>query len=113
MDANDVAFRTSFPYVALAHSGTASVPHGVEAPAAAAQPPAAGSTGGQQAGGGTSMGAGSTPGMPKTGTARGMFEIDHLADVYGLALAAIAGVGGLMLVGGWAVRRKGTVTTKK
>ncbi|HEX8599648.1 MAG TPA: DUF4331 domain-containing protein [Chloroflexia bacterium] len=111
VDANDVSFRTSFPYVALAHSGTASVPHGVEAPAAAAVvPPAAGNAGGgAQAGGGNSMGAGSAPGMPKTG----MFQIDHLADVYGLALAAVAGMGGLMLMGGWAVRRKGTETIKK
>jgi hypothetical protein len=106
VDANDVPFRTSFPYVALAHDGTSSVPHGVTAPAAMVPAPAGGGT---QPG----AGAGSTPGMPKTGTARGMFEIDHLADVYGLALAAIAGMGGLMLVGGWAVRRKGTETTKK
>lgn len=113
VDANDVAFRTSFPYVALAHDGTSSVPHGVEAPAAAAPPPAAGSTGGTPAGTGTTPGAGSAPGMPKTGTVRGLFDIDHLADVYGLALAAIAGMGGLMLVGGWAVRRKGAQETTK
>ncbi|HEY0071393.1 MAG TPA: DUF4331 domain-containing protein, partial [Chloroflexia bacterium] len=114
VDANDVAFRTSFPYVALAHDGTSSVPHGVEAPAAVAPPPAAGSTGGTPAGGtGTTPGAGSAPGMPKTGTARGLFDIDHLADVYGLALAAIAGMGGLMLVGGWAARRKGAQETTK
>ncbi|HEX8220841.1 MAG TPA: DUF4331 domain-containing protein [Chloroflexia bacterium] len=114
VDANDVAFRTSFPYVALAHSGTTSVPHGVEAPAAAAAPaPVAGNTGGSQAGGAESMGAGSAPGMPRTGTARGIFDIDHLADIYGYVLAAIAGMGGLIMVGGWAMRRKAVETTTK
>ena len=59
------------------------------------------------------MGAGSAPGMPRTGTARGIFDIDHLADIYGYVLAAIAGMGGLIMVGGWAMRRKAVETTTK
>ena len=43
------------------------------------------------------------PGMPKTG---GPFQIDHLGDIYGIVLAVAAAAGGLVLVGGWAVRRK-------
>ena len=42
------------------------------------------------------------PGMPKTGG----FGIDHLGDIYGSLLALAAGIGGLILVGGWAVRRR-------
>ena len=46
--------------------------------------------------------SGAAPGMPKTGG----FGIDHLGDIYGLALALAAGLGGLIVVGGWAVRRR-------
>lgn len=105
VDANDVPFRTAFPYVALAHQGTASVPHGVDVPAAsqppAAQPPVAQPPAAQPPV--AQPPAGMTPGMPKTG---GLFQIDHLGDVYGIILAAAAGVGGLILLGGYAVRRK-------
>src|SRR5205823_3785678 len=39
VDANDVPFRTAFPYVAVAHDGTSSVPHGVQATSPAAGQP--------------------------------------------------------------------------
>jgi hypothetical protein len=94
VDANDVPFRTAFPYVALAHDGTSSVPHGVTAPPAA-QPPASQPPVAQPP-------PGAVPGMPKTGG----FGIDHLGDIYGALLVLVAGMGGLILVGGWAVRRK-------
>ncbi|HMA33227.1 MAG TPA: DUF4331 domain-containing protein [Chloroflexia bacterium] len=87
VDANDAPFRSSFPYVAVAWSGTQSVPHGTQV---------AGGTGGGQAGGG------GTPGMPRTGGT----DSGHLADVYTLALSILAGLGGLTLVGGYAVRRR-------
>ena len=99
VDANDVPFRTSFPYVALAHDGTSSVPHGTtagqaQAPSAppAAQPPIAQVPP-------TTM----QPGMPKTG---GFMQIDHLGDIYGIAIALAATLGGLVLLSGWAVRRR-------
>jgi hypothetical protein len=92
VDANDVPFRTSFPYVALAHDGTSSIPHGLDVPAGtgSAQPPA----------GGAGSPSGSTPGMPKTG------EVDHLGDIYGVVLGGIAALGGMVLLAGYAVRRK-------
>jgi hypothetical protein len=40
--------------------------------------------------------------MPKTGG----WGIDHLGDIYALLLALAAGTGGLILLGGWAVRRR-------
>ncbi len=95
VDANDVSFRASFPYVAVAHDGTSSVPHGVDAPIpSAAQPPAAQPPVAQPP-----MAA---PGMPKTGG----FQSEHLGDIYGFALAAIALAGGALFFSGWAVRRK-------
>lgn len=36
----------------------------------------------------------------------GWFQVDHLGDIYGILLAAVAGIGGLMLVGGWAIQRR-------
>ncbi|MFL5735132.1 MAG: DUF4331 domain-containing protein [Chloroflexia bacterium] len=97
VDANDVPYRTAFPYVALPHSGTESVPHGVTAPTggASAPPPAAQPPAAQPP-------SGAVPGMPKTGG----FGIDHLGDIYGAALALLAGLGGLIVAGGWAVRRR-------
>src|SRR5438876_4440959 len=75
VDANDVPFRTSFPYVALAHDGTSSVPHGVQASQpGAAQPPASQPPVAQPP---------IPTGMPKTGG----FQIDHLGDIYGFVLA--------------------------
>jgi hypothetical protein len=38
--------------------------------------------------------------MPKTG------QIDHLGDIYGLVLGSIAALGGIVLLAGYAVRRK-------
>jgi hypothetical protein len=107
VDANDVPFRTSFPYVALAHDGTSSVPHGVEAPASggAAQPPAGGTS--QPPAGGMGQPSGSTPGMPKTG------EVDHLGDIYGVVLGGMAALGGLVLLAGYAVRRKSAAEVTK
>ena len=49
VDANDVPFRTSFPYVALAHDGTSSVPHGTTAPAGGVTDPASGKQHGRTA----------------------------------------------------------------
>jgi hypothetical protein len=100
VDANDAAFRSTFPYVALPWSGVASVPHGVEVPPCPAATPC------PPAGGGTPPTSGGTPpGMPKTGTTS-LFNIDHLGDIYGYALGGIAAVGGLVLFGGWAIRRR-------
>jgi hypothetical protein len=93
VDANDLPFRSAFPYVALAHDGTTSVPHGVEVPPAAMAPPA------QPA-------AAEPPtmiGMPKTG---GPFAIEHLGDVYGLVIALAAALGAAILLAGWALRRR-------
>jgi hypothetical protein len=95
VDTNDVPFRTTFPYVAVAHSGTDSVPHGTTATSPSGQQPPSSSPPAAQ----PPMAA---PGMPKTGG----FQIDHLGDVYGYLLAAVAAAGGLLFLGGWAVRRK-------
>jgi hypothetical protein len=94
VDANDVPFRSSFPYVALAWDGTTSVPHGAYAPSTGgAQPPVAGS-----------------PGIPRTGAT----DSGHLADIYAWLLALVAVAGGLILAGGWTVRRRAaTQATKK
>jgi hypothetical protein len=101
VDANDVPFRTVFPYVALPHDGTSSVPHGVSAPAPqpAAQPPASQPPASQPR---ACQPPAAQPGMPKTGG----WGIDHLGDIYALLLALAAGTGGLILLGGWAVRRR-------
>ncbi|MDQ6694789.1 MAG: DUF4331 family protein, partial [Chloroflexota bacterium] len=142
VDANDVPFRTSFPYVALAHDGTSSVPHanvqtgggGNAQPTAqpTAQQPQPAPTTGSAA---TAQPAPTTgtqpvpttaannppsappatnnppssppvgmapPGMPKTGG----FEIDHLGDIYGTIFGIAAGLGGLVLLSGYAMRRK-------
>ncbi len=93
VDANDVSFRSAFPYVAVAHDGTTSVPHGVDAPT--------GGTVAPPAGGSTTPPAGTAPGMPITGTG-----INHLADIYGLVIGAVAFLAGLILMTGYAVRRK-------
>ena len=86
VDANDAPFRNTFPYVALAWDGTSSVPHGTQAPQCPACPPA-----GQVPGG-----------MPTTG----FLGINHLGDIYGLLLGAVAALGGIVLAGGWALRRR-------
>jgi hypothetical protein len=109
VDANDVPFRSSFPYVAIAHDGTSSVPHGVDAPAAMQCPPAPASTPCPPAsvsGGGTTT----PPGMPKTGTP---FVIEHLGDIYGLVLGAMVLAGGMVLASGWALRRRSAQETTK
>ncbi|HYO50856.1 MAG TPA: hypothetical protein VEW94_13475, partial [Chloroflexia bacterium] len=106
VDANDVPFRSSFPYVAIAHSGTDSVPHGVDAPAAAQCPPTPASTPCPPA----PTTGGITPGMPKTGTP---FVIEHLGDIYGLVLGAMVLAGGAVLMSGWALRRKSAQETTK
>src|SRR5690348_11003711 len=81
VDANDVPFRNSFPYVAVAHDGTTSVPHGVDAPTGGTTAPPAGGTTQPPAGGTGSVQppAGGMPDMPKTGV-----HIDHLGDIYGI-----------------------------
>jgi hypothetical protein len=106
VDANDVPFRSAFPYVAIAHSGTDSVPHGVDAPAAMQCPPAPASTPCPPA----PTTGGITPGMPKTGTP---FVIEHLGDIYGLVLGAMVLAGGAVLMGGYALRRKSAQETTK
>ena len=95
VDANDAPFRSAFPYVALPWAGVSSVPHGVEVPAAA---PASPPSGGAQP-------PTSAPGMPKTGS----LQIDHLGDIYGILLGVVTLAGGLVLAGGYAVRRKAAV----
>ena len=96
VDANDVPFRNAFPYVALAHDGTSSVPHGAgDAPVCPPAPACPPSGGAQPPAGGT------PPGMPITGSG-----INHLADIYGLVIGGIAFLGGLILLTGYAVRRK-------
>ncbi|HEX9989814.1 MAG TPA: DUF4331 domain-containing protein [Chloroflexia bacterium] len=107
VDANDVPFRSSFPYVAVAHDGTSSVPHGVDAPAAMQCPPAPASTPCPPIVG---PGGIAPPGMPKTGTP---FVIEHLGDIYGLVLGAMALVGGAVLMGGYAFRRRSAQETTK
>jgi len=112
VDANDVPFRTTFPYVALAHDGTSSVPHGVEAasqPSGGSQPPAGGGqpSGGQPSGGQPSGAGGQTPGMPKTGV-----QIDHLGDIYGIVLGGIAALGGMVLLAGYTIRRWSAVVAR-
>lgn len=97
VDANDSPFRTAFPYVALPWAGVDSIPHGTEAqvcPPAAPCPP-----------GPTPVAGGGTIGMPKTGSS-GIFNVDHLGDIYGYVLGGIAAAGGLVLLGGWAIRRR-------
>ena len=109
VDANDVPFRSSFPYVAIAHHGTSSVPHGVDAPAPVSCPPAPASTPCPPApvsGGGTTT----PPGMPKTGTP---FIVEHLGDIYGLVLGAMVLAGGAVLMGGYALRRRSAQETTK
>lgn len=111
VDANDVPFRTAFPYVAVAHDGTSSVPHGVEATSGggATQPPAGGGTQPPAGGGTTEPPAGGTPPtMPVTGGG-----INHLADVYGFVVGGIAFLSGLILLTGYAVRRKATSKIEK
>lgn len=106
VDTNDVPFRAVFPYVALPHCGTdcpgeetganGSAPGGGTTPPSATTPtPMPGGTSGT-----------TPPGMPRTGTPTGLFDIDHLGDIYGVALGSAAGFGGLLLVAGWTVRRK-------
>ncbi len=99
VDANDVPFRNAFPYVALAQcntvcgeGGTGARNAGYAAMLAPSQPPVV-------------QPPVAAPGMPKTG----LLQIDHLGDIYGLMLGLVAIVGGLILTGGYAVRRKSTV----
>jgi hypothetical protein len=98
VDANDVPFRTRFPYVALPHEGTVNYPFsattggGATAGPPSQQPPVAGA-----------------PGMPRTGAT----DSGHLADIYVMLLALVAAAGGLILAGGWAVRRRAAGQVKK
>ena len=48
------------------------------------------------------------PGMPKTG---GFMQVDHLGDIYGIILGFAAIAGGIVLLSGWAVRRKSAIET--
>jgi hypothetical protein len=92
VDANDVPFRNSFPYLAVAHDGTSSVPHGVEAAAVgSSQPP-----------------AGQAPGMPITGA-----PINDLGDIYPVVLGGIVALGGILLLAGYAIRRRTSVELNK
>ena len=101
VDANDAPFRSVFPYVALPWAGVSSVPHGVEVPAAApASPPSGGA---QPPAGGQPPAV--APGMPLTG----LLQIDHLGDIYGILLGVVTLAGGLVLAGGYVVRRKAAV----
>ncbi|MEO5953324.1 MAG: DUF4331 family protein [Chloroflexia bacterium] len=130
VDRNDVPFRTAFPYVALAHCATdcdggetganTSAPGAGTTPQPTA-PPAAQTPGTAPA---TAVSAtevpttavpatvtvpaGMSPGMPKTGTP-GLFQVDHLGDIYGVMIGLLTTFAGLVLLGGWAVRRKGAV----
>lgn len=90
VDANDEPFLNSFPYVGYAWDGTTSVPHGSYAPTGTTNPPP----------------ASNPPGMPTTG-------INHLGDIYALLLAVLGLGGGLILVGGWAMRRRTAQATIK
>jgi hypothetical protein len=98
VDANDVPFRNSFPYVAVAHDGTTSIPHGAEAPVCPPTPAC------PPAGGTQPPAGGPMPNMPTTGGG-----INHLADIYGFLVGGVAVLGGLILLTGYAVRRKAPV----
>ncbi len=110
VDTNDVPFRAAFPYVGLAHCATdcangdtganfaADIAQTTAQPPAqppAAQPPAVSVPP-------VALPPAAQPGMPKTGG----LQIDHLGDVYGYLLAAIAITGGSLFLSGWAVRRR-------
>ena len=77
----------------VAWDGTTSVPHGAYAPEHGWRP-AAGS---------------GRPGMPRTGAT----DSGHLADIYATLLALVAAAGGLILLGGWTVRRRTATQAKK
>jgi hypothetical protein len=47
--------------------------------------------------------------MPRTGAT----DSGHLADIYAWLLALVAVAGGLILAGGWTVRRRATAQAKK
>ncbi len=87
VDANDVAFRPAFPYVGLPHEGTINDPFNEPSTGTSTQQPPA---------------SGTTPGMPRTGSS----DSNHLADIYGAVLAALAVLGGGMLASGWIMRRR-------
>ncbi len=95
VDANDVPFRNAFPYLAVAHDGTSSVPHGMDAPTC---PPV---TACPPSGGTNPPAGGATPGMPVTGNG-----INHLGDIYGFVIGGFAILGGLTLLTGYTMRRK-------
>ncbi len=113
VDTNDVQFRAAFPYVALAHCATDCEGGDTGAnmagqgptpvPVPPVQPPVATPPAAQTPAPQPTM-SGMTPGMPKTGSG---FEIDHLGDIYGIALGLAAALGGVVLMGGWALRCKG------
>jgi hypothetical protein len=86
VDANEVAYKTSFPYVATAWGGFEATPNGAapSAPSAAPAPPAG------------------NPGMPTTGSPL----VNHLADIYGLLVAALLLVGAALFGGGWMLARR-------
>ncbi len=86
VDANEVAYKTSFPYVATAWGGFEATPNGAppSAPLAAPAPPAG------------------APGMPTTGSPL----VNHLADIYGLLVAMLLLVGAALFGGGWMLARR-------
>jgi hypothetical protein len=84
VDANDVPFRTAFPYVALPHEGTVNYPFN------------------SQTGGGAQAAGGGQPGMPRTGAT----DSSHLADFYIPLLTLASLLGAFAVIGGWAVRRR-------
>jgi hypothetical protein len=88
VDANEVAYKTSFPYVATAWGGYEATPNGAPPSAPGAQPampPAA-----------------NPPGMPTTGTPL----VAHLADIYALLVLGLLLGGAALLGGGWALARR-------
>ena len=80
---NDVAFRSSFPYVALPHPGSNTGPGGLGGPAQGSGPIPAG---------GVATGAGGTAGRPANNSSTPWLPISA-----GLGGAALAGVGVFML----------------
>jgi len=90
VDANEVAYKTSFPYVATAWGGFEATPMGASPAAPAAAPPAA-----------NPPPASNPPGMPITGT-----PINHFADIYGLLIVGLMLTGAALLGGGWVLARR-------
>ncbi len=106
VDANDVPYRASFPYVAISHDGTSSVPHGVQAANPIVQPPVAQPPAAQPP---VAQPPAAMPGMPKTGG----FQIEHLGDIYGYLIAAMGIAGAVLFLSGWTVRRRAVSVKSK